>query len=160
MSNMADTSLDAFRALDVTHAQKRILAAFSPGLAITRQELVTLTGMPINSVSGRCTELLEAGVLESLPTVEGRHPLRLTNAAGHPKPTIAAQTGRSRDIPAAPQSHDVGAPAAPIGVIPTLFSRDSLSVADAKRIYPSDKANAFYDEAKRVVESGPYRVCS
>lgn len=52
------------------------------------------------------------------------------------------------------------APAAYIAVRPTLFSRNSLSVADAKRIYPSDKANAFYEEAKRVVETGVYRIWS
>ncbi len=80
MSNLADTSLAAFRELDVTAGQQRNLSAFRPGLQITRQELVKLTGMPINAVSGRCTELLQSGILESMPAVGKRHPLRLKNS--------------------------------------------------------------------------------
>lgn len=152
MSGYDSASRDAYQRVDVTVGQQRILDWFerNPTLQATRQELVHHCRAPINIITARVCELLQAGKLESLPTVEGRHPLRLTNAAGRPKPTIAAQTGRSRDIPAAPQSHDVGAPAAPIGVIPTLFSRQSMTLDEANR--------STGREAELVRRYGQFRI--
>jgi hypothetical protein len=43
-------------------------------------------------------------------------------------------------------------------VIPYLPSRMSLPLEEARKIYPSDPKNYFYAEAKRVLETGEYRV--
>jgi hypothetical protein len=72
----------------VSARQAQILAAVQPGRDYTLQELVKLTGLPVNVVSGRCFELKDAGELvlaeKRACTVTGRlvAPVKLPSAQG------------------------------------------------------------------------------
>lgn len=84
---MRDTSIEAYRELryngTLSKQQKRIINVFWPQENWSLQEVVKLTGLPINTVSGRCNELKKAGYLEEAPkrkcSITGRtiHPLRI-----------------------------------------------------------------------------------
>ena len=67
MRRNATTSLEAFYgtpAITLQDREKQVLAAFtSPDDTHTRQQLVRLVGMPINSVTGRVRSLLDKGAL-------------------------------------------------------------------------------------------------
>lgn len=155
VSGYSDTSREAFAKVDITASQRRILDWFyqqKPGHAATRQQLVVHLGMPINCITPRITELLEAGRLESLPAVEGRHPLRLaTKAAGLlPRQALELQTDRPAGISADALSRPDMVPAAPriAHVLPPKFE---LSRESAKRII-DDPRNAFHADAVRALK--------
>ena len=86
-TNVASTSIDCYSALQnegkLTRLQLKIMAAMEPWRDFSLQELVQLTGLPINTVSGRCNELRTAKRLEHGQTracsVTGRrvHPVKL-----------------------------------------------------------------------------------
>lgn len=67
-TNMASTSLDTYRDIKadgtLTARQSQVMAVVYPGQDYTLQELVKLTGLPVNVISGRCNELRAAGHLE------------------------------------------------------------------------------------------------
>lgn len=87
---MQSTSLEAYDAIEaegrLTRQQKIIVDAVKVGRNYSLQELVKITGLPINTISGRCNDLRHLGVLELGPTracgVTGRqiHPVRLPAA--------------------------------------------------------------------------------
>lgn len=89
---VASTSIATYRAIKidgtVSARQAQIMAAVYPGLDYSLQELVGLTGLPVNVVSGRCNELRKAGLLELAEkrpcTVTGRTvaPVKLPSAQG------------------------------------------------------------------------------
>lgn len=91
-TNVTDTSIDCFNDLRATRKlsrmQSQIMAAINPGADYTLQELVRLTGLPVNTVSGRCNELRTAKRLEHGKTracsVTGRkvHPVKLPALQG------------------------------------------------------------------------------
>lgn len=68
MHHTAQTSIETYRAIKsdgtVSARQAQIMAAVYPGLDYSLQELVEITGLPVNTVSGRCNELRKAGLLE------------------------------------------------------------------------------------------------
>lgn len=80
------TSIETYHALKEEGAlgkrQTEVLAAVQPGFDYSLQELVRLTGLPVNCITGRAMELRELGLLELAPTrpcsVTGRiiRPLR------------------------------------------------------------------------------------
>lgn len=188
MSNMADTSMLAHRSLDVTSGQKKILDFFytqAPGSQFTRQQLVPLLNMPINCITGRVNELLKLGKLDSLPAIEGRHPLRLKYTKGVANESgQVSQSNAERGDSAANGSHYTALPGdipirerqsnpatipdarngkpndgqggldtiAPIYITPHIDKPYTLSLETAKRIFPSDPRNAFYDLAKATME--------
>lgn len=83
MTNLADTSRAAFRAVDVTAGQARVLAVFAKWTNITRHEIADKSGLPLQSVCGRVNELLKSGALIELDaTREGRHLLQLNEKRG------------------------------------------------------------------------------
>jgi hypothetical protein len=63
-TQVAETSLVAYHSLQaekkLSAKQALIMGFLSSGTAMTRQELVNVTGEPINSVTGRVNELLTA----------------------------------------------------------------------------------------------------
>jgi hypothetical protein len=67
MHHTAQTSIDTYHAIKkdgtVSARQAQILAVVYPGLDYSLQELVGLTGLPVNVVSGRCHELRTLGQL-------------------------------------------------------------------------------------------------
>lgn len=68
--------------------QAQVLAAIEPGRDYSLTELVKLTGLPVNVISGRCNELRAAGRLVLAParrcSVTGRtiHPVKLPEQQG------------------------------------------------------------------------------
>lgn len=66
-TQVASTSIATYYAIKrdgtVSARQAQILAAVKPGRDYTLQELVKLTGLPVNVVSGRCFELKDSGAL-------------------------------------------------------------------------------------------------
>jgi hypothetical protein len=84
---VASTSIDCYRAIHgegkLSRQQSQIMGVIYAGQDYSLQELVKLTGMPINAVSGRCNELRTARRLEHGRTrpcsVTGRmvHPVKL-----------------------------------------------------------------------------------
>jgi len=69
---VADTSIDTYHDLKADGTlgkrQAQVLAAVTPGLDFSLQELVRSTGLPVNVISGRCHELRDLGLLELGPT--------------------------------------------------------------------------------------------
>ena len=67
MRRTATTSLEAFYGTPAQYMQdreKQVMAAFTgPDVTHTRQQLVRLVGMPINSVCGRVRSLLDKAAL-------------------------------------------------------------------------------------------------
>jgi hypothetical protein len=67
-TQVAQTSIRTFHAITqdgtVSARQAQILAAVRPGFDYSLQELVGITGLPVNVISGRCNELRKAGLLE------------------------------------------------------------------------------------------------
>lgn len=84
---VASTSIETYHDIrkdgTLTHQQKIIVDAILVGRNYSLQELVKATGLPINTISGRCNDLRHMGVLELGPTrpcgITGRqiHPVRL-----------------------------------------------------------------------------------
>lgn len=66
-TQVASTSIATYRSIKrdgtVSVRQAQILAAMKPGRDYTLQELVKLTGLPVNVVSGRCNEMRKDGAL-------------------------------------------------------------------------------------------------
>lgn len=67
--NVADTSIEIYKRLTaegkVSHMQARILSKMEEGKDYTRNELVCMTLLPINAVTGRVNELVhELSLLE------------------------------------------------------------------------------------------------
>lgn len=83
MSNMADTSLAAFKRANVTAGQQRIIDFLRarPKLRPTRQEIADISGMKLQSVCGRVNELIydfgDTPWIRELPARDGAHPLEL-----------------------------------------------------------------------------------
>jgi predicted DNA-binding protein YlxM (UPF0122 family) len=67
-TNMASTSIDCYHAIHsegiLTKRQAQVMAAIYPGSDYSLQELVGITGLPVNVISGRCNELRTAKRLE------------------------------------------------------------------------------------------------
>ena len=86
-TSVQDTSIDTYRAIQkegkLSVMQAKVMAHMRAGVDYSLQELVLLTGLPINTVSGRCNELRTAKRIEHGSTrrcsVTGRtvHPVRL-----------------------------------------------------------------------------------
>lgn len=61
--NVADTSIEIYKRLiaegHVSHMQARILSKMEEGKEYTRNELVCITLLPINAITGRVNELVE-----------------------------------------------------------------------------------------------------
>ena len=84
---VADTSVETYHALQreggLSRQQGQVMAVIRAGRDYSLQELVKLTGLPVNVISGRCNELRAAKRLEHGPTrkcsLTGRsvHPVRL-----------------------------------------------------------------------------------
>lgn len=89
MTNASSTSVAAYHDIrkdgTLTRQQKLIVEAMAPDRDYSLQELCQLTGLPINTVSGRANDLRHLGVLELGPVrpcgVTGRaiHPSRLAS---------------------------------------------------------------------------------
>lgn len=89
---VSDTSIKTYHAIKadgtLTLRQGQVMSVIYPGQDYTLQELVKLTGLPVNVISGRCNELRELERLELAPTracsVTGRtvHPVKLPVAQG------------------------------------------------------------------------------
>ncbi len=66
-TQVASTSIATYHSIKrdgtVSVRQAQILAAVKPGRDYTLQELVKLTGLPVNVVSGRCNEMRKDGAL-------------------------------------------------------------------------------------------------
>jgi hypothetical protein len=67
-THVAQTSIRTFHAITqdgtVSARQAQILAAMEHGQDYSLQELVALTGLPVNVISGRCFELRQMTKLE------------------------------------------------------------------------------------------------
>ena len=67
-TNVAHTSIDTYHALKaegrLSTRQAQVLAAIEPNKDYSLQELVALTGLPVNVISGRCHELRNQKRLE------------------------------------------------------------------------------------------------
>jgi len=63
-----DTSLKAYDSIShrINPQQKLILKTVQSRKDMTRQEISKATGLPINVVSGRCTEMRDYGCLDEL----------------------------------------------------------------------------------------------
>jgi len=89
---VATTSIQAYREIQrggvLGERQAQVMAAIKPGRDYSLTELVKLTGLPVNVISGRCNELRAMGRLELAPvrrcSVTGRtiHPVRLPAEQG------------------------------------------------------------------------------
>jgi hypothetical protein len=86
-TNVRSSSLAAYdragRDGTLSKQQALIMAHITPGRDYSLQELVRLTGLPVNVISGRCNELRTAKLLEHGPdrkcslTTRTIHPVRL-----------------------------------------------------------------------------------
>ena len=84
---VADTSIKVYRQMQgdgtLSSRQAQVMAAIRPNVDYSLQELVHLTGLPVNIISGRCNELRAANRLvlgrTRLCTRTGRtvHPVKL-----------------------------------------------------------------------------------
>ena len=172
-----DTSLEAFKRLDLTAGQRRVLnwlAEQPAGATFTRQEIADQSRIPIQSVCGRVHELLhdfQDPPLEELPARDGAHPVRLkiarqtaeesrgsvTQGGGIGNPQSAAARG-----PKPEGNPAVGpAPAAdPIGVMPVLEGRMSMTAAQAKAVVEHPGADLIPEwcmsEAREVIARGEF----
>ncbi len=91
-TNAQDTSIDCYHAIHgegmLSRQQSQIMGCIYAGRDYSLQELVKLTGMPVNVISGRCNELRTARRLEHGATrkcsVTGRniHPVKLPALQG------------------------------------------------------------------------------
>lgn len=89
---VADTSIQAYHSMrgdgSLTRQQAAVMARIKFGSDYSLQELVKLTGLPINVISGRVNELKAEGRLIHSETrkcaITGRtvHPVRLPSLAG------------------------------------------------------------------------------
>lgn len=66
MKNVRDTSIEAYHGIDISAGQSAIVSFLlrHPNITFTRGEISKLSGIPINSVTGRVHELIQCGVLE------------------------------------------------------------------------------------------------
>lgn len=64
---VSDTSIKTYHAIKadgtLTLRQGQVMEVIYPGQDYSLQELVKLTGLPVNVISGRCNELRTAGSL-------------------------------------------------------------------------------------------------
>lgn len=91
-TQVAQTSVRAYHSITqdgtVSARQAQILLVMVPGFDYSLQELVALTGLPVNVISGRCNELRKAERLELADkrqcTVTGRTvaPVKLAAVQG------------------------------------------------------------------------------
>lgn len=81
-TNVRDTSLQAYDSLKINRGQQRVIDFMTkyPGRDWTRNELATMSGIPIQSVCGRVNELVAAGVLEE----RVRRACKFTGRQSHP----------------------------------------------------------------------------
>lgn len=88
---VASTSIATYHAIKrdgtVSARQAQILAAVKPGRDYTLQELVKLTGLPVNVVSGRCFELKDSGEL----VLANKRPCTVTGRTVAPVKLAAVQ---------------------------------------------------------------------
>ena len=65
---VASTSIECYHQLrdegGLSEKRAIVMSVIRPGLDYTIQELVSLSGLPVNTVSGRRRELLDMGLLE------------------------------------------------------------------------------------------------
>ena len=143
MSNMADTSLAAFKRANVTRGQQKIIEFLRarPRLRPTRQEIADLSGWKLQSVCGRVNELIydfgDTPWIRELPVRDGAHPLELIehepvgrNVGGEVN-ALPSHEGRaaSAALPTGPKKP------APVWVTPVLeHHRMSMTVDQAKSI--------------------------
>ena len=83
-TNVRDTSLTAYDALDLTQGQAKVLRFLSENTYRadwTRGEIAKYGGFPIQSVCGRVNELLAQGRLTEQEQVR---PCRVTGNSAHP----------------------------------------------------------------------------
>lgn len=70
MTGVAGTSLDAYHAhtaRDLSQGQQRVLSFIKDGRDYTRAELAAISGIPINVICPRVSELITAGCIEPAP---------------------------------------------------------------------------------------------
>lgn len=146
MSNMADTSLAAFKRAHVTAGQQRVIDFMRarPTLKPTRQDIADLSGMKLQSVTPRVLELLQdfdPPWLRELPAVDGKHRLELVE---HDAP---------REVPKKPE---------PVWVKPVFeHYRISMSVDEAQRYLAMPESRvcpATLAEARAVAQRGRHYV--
>jgi hypothetical protein len=79
---ISDTSRAAYHRTDRSAGQRKVLdfLASHEG-AFTRDEIAKGAGMLLQTVCGRCSELLADGSLVELPAVAGKHPLKINDGA-------------------------------------------------------------------------------
>jgi hypothetical protein len=91
MHHTASTSIATYHAIKrdgtLSARQEQIMAAMYEGRDYSLQELVHLTGLPINVISGRCNELRNAGRLE----LADKRPCSVTGRTVAPVMLVAAQ---------------------------------------------------------------------
>lgn len=85
-------SINAYRGVNVTASQRRVLdfLAKYPRRDWTRNELATMSGIAINSICGRVSELIELGVLQEL----GLRPCKFSGRRAHPLLLLPTQQTR------------------------------------------------------------------
>lgn len=131
--NLSDTSLLAFRALDLAACERELLNWFMAqprGYAATRHVIADLMHKDLSWVCGRAKALIDADVLESLKAVNGRHPLKLKNAAGQGQAVVDLVRGERRDRnPGSETFTSDGAVERPKGILPAPAAPDTASEA-------------------------------
>lgn len=164
MSGYSDVSRQAFKRVNVTAGQEKIVAFLRarPNLKPTRGEISDLTRIPINVVTARVFELIndfDPPMLRELPIRDGARPLELIENAPrstHCDGSMADEFPQTGGLPAS--SMVIASHAArPIGVRPYIPGRWSMSIEAAKQIV-KDPANAFIEEARKVIQTGAHWV--
>jgi hypothetical protein len=109
-TNVRDTSIEAYHGIDISAGQAKVVAFLlrHPGVNFTRGEISALTGIPINSITGRVHELIQCGVLEERVRrackFSGKqcHPVRLAPvpaALPRQRREAANEAGQARCLP-------------------------------------------------------------
>lgn len=150
MSGYSATQLEAYRRVDRSAGQSLVWDAIEAHPGCTRQELVALTGKPINAICGRVSELLDAGQIKVTGSRGGRETLSI-NAAGRMPATVRRGDAVEHPTPATTATAVNAPSAAPyVAVTPTLFHRMSMTLDEARRTTGL--------EAELVREVGQFRV--
>lgn len=167
MTNMAETSLRAFRSVELAESERAVMQGayknWPDGQWFTRAELAKRMEWPINRVTGRVLTLLEKGYLQQ---DKGRT-VRCNATGGDAHPIRIKPSGdtsaRGAQRPSKPENAEFDSPSPlQLHAVKPVFEKHRMSMTQeqAERLLAHPKANTCdqYKEAMRVKTSGMYYV--
>ena len=158
MSGYSATQMQAHRSVDRSAGQSLVWDAIAAHPGVTRQELVGITGKPINAICGRVSELLDAGQIKVTGSRNGRETLSI-NAAGRAETGGISGLGVRQPVS---QISERPVSAAPLVAITPYLGRRSMTTEQARALlsHPCvrDIHADFVSEARKVLKDGEHWV--